>query len=613
MCGIVGLVRRGGVSPEQLESLTARLAHRGPDGQAIKLLSGDRVGLGHRRLAILDLTTAGAQPMSDETGAIWITYNGEIFNFAELRDQLRSLGHSFRSGTDTEVILELYRREGLRMLARLRGMYAFVLHDSRSGETFYARDPVGIKPLYLRELDDGVALASEPCVLRGLGPTTLDTRSLLRALMFLYPPGAHFGLNELRRVAPGEVGRIDPDGKITLLPFGRILPDLCGPGSLTRSPDAATLVEDLRWAVREHLTADVPVGLAFSGGLDSSVLARLVSEEATRPVRLYSFVSTRSHSADRLDDREVTLEAARRLDFEVTEVELTDPLLRVVDRMVDAIDEPVADPAAIAFLLIAQKARSEGRYVMLSGHGADELLAGYRRHLVAAAFLERPRTARVIATVAGAFGRDLNRLGKIFRERRDYWPTLLQCLLCPSDFHDVLTAELAATPLDELLEPLTAIATQSAGASGLRRAMHLDFHSYLPDQNLNHLDKVSMAFGVEGRVPYLTPPVISTCAYYSEGALISAFRGKAPLREAALRLGVVGAAGKPKRGFGIPLTQLVSDGWREIRECLTDPGAPSRELWSPSLLRRIRESARPIADPRLVLTMLVLDKWMARN
>jgi asparagine synthase (glutamine-hydrolysing) len=206
VCGVVGLVRRGGVSPAQLEALTARLAHRGPDGQATTLLSGGRVGLGHRRLAILDLTTAGAQPMSDQTGAIWITYNGEIFNFAELRDQLRAQGHSFRSETDTEVILELYRREGLRMLARLRGMYAFVLHDARSGETFYARDPVGIKPLYMRELDDGVALASEPCVLRGLGSTSLDTRSLLRAVMFLYPPGAHFGVNEMRRVAPGEVG-----------------------------------------------------------------------------------------------------------------------------------------------------------------------------------------------------------------------------------------------------------------------------------------------------------------------------------------------------------------------------------------------------------------------
>jgi asparagine synthase (glutamine-hydrolysing) len=613
MCGIVGLVKRGGVSPRQLDSLTARLAHRGPDGQSTVVLTNGRVGLGHRRLAILDLTDAGAQPMSDQTGAIWITYNGEIFNFGELRDQLRTQGYSFRSETDTEVLLELYRREGLRMLARLRGMYAFVLHDSRSGETFYARDPVGIKPLYVRELDDGVALASEPCVLRALGPTSVDMRALHRALMFLYPPGVHFGWNEVRRIAPGEVGRIDSTGKVTLLPFGRILPDLCGPGSLTRSPGAEALIDDLRCAVREHLAADVPVGLAFSGGLDSSVLARLVSEQTTRPVRLYSFVSRRSHSADRLDDREVTLEAARRLHFEIAEVELVDPLLQILGRMVDVIGEPVADPAAIAFLLIAQRARSEGRYVLLSGHGADELLAGYRRHLVAASLLDRPRSARMIAAVARIFGGDFARLGKIFRERQDYWPILLQCVLCPSDFGHVLNEELAATPLEELLEPLVTIAANSAGTSGLRRAMHLDFHSYLPDQNLNHLDKVSMAYGVEGRVPYLTPPVISTCAYYPEDALITAFRGKAPLREAAVRLGVVGAAEKPKRGFGIPLTQLVHDEWNDIRECLTDPRAPSREFWNPGLLGRIRQSARPIVDPRLVLTMLVLDKWMARN
>ena len=611
MCGIVGLIRRKGIALSQLEALTTQLAHRGPDDHGTLLLNEGRVGLGHRRLAILDLSPAGAQPMCDQTGTVWITYNGEIFNFRELRDQLRAKGHTFRTETDTEVLLTLYRREGLQMLARLRGMYAFVLHDTRSGETFYARDPVGIKPLYIRELDDGVALASEPGVLRALGPSSLDTLSVLRVLMFLYPPGARFGLREIRRVAPGEVGRIDADGKITLLPFGRILPDLRGPGSLTLSPNSAALVDDLRSSVREHLTADVPVGLAFSGGLDSSVLARLVSEQTTRPVRLYSFVSQMTHSADRLDDRDVTLEAARRLGLEVREVELSGSLLGILDRMVDAIGEPVADPAAIAFLRIAEQARAEGRYVMLSGHGADELLAGYRRHLVAAALLDHPWLAKMTATIAAVWGKDLRRISNIFSERQEYWPTLLQCVLCPSDLRSVLADELAATPLDALLEPLVAITANSVGASGLRRAMHLDFHSYLPDQNLNHLDKVSMAFGVEGRVPYLTPPVISTCANYTKDALITAWRGKSPLRKVALELGVMGPVQKPKRGFGIPLTQLVSEGWNHIRERLTDVRAPSRVLWNSDLLRRVRESARPVLEPRLALTMLVLDKWMA--
>jgi len=178
VCGIVGLIRRKAIAPSQLDALTTQLAHRGPDDHGTMLLNESRVGLGHRRLAILDLSAAGAQPMCDQTGTVWITYNGEIFNFRELRDQLRAKGHTFRTETDTEVLLTLYRREGLQMLARLRGMYAFVLHDTRSGETFYARDPVGIKPLYIRELDDGVALASEPGVLRALGPSSLDTLSV---------------------------------------------------------------------------------------------------------------------------------------------------------------------------------------------------------------------------------------------------------------------------------------------------------------------------------------------------------------------------------------------------------------------------------------------------
>ena len=610
MCGIVALVRRGGVALPLLDALTTQLAHRGPDGHGTKLLCAGRVGLGHRRLAILDLSEAGAQPMSDRTGTAWITYNGEIFNFKELRDELLVQGYTFRSETDTEVLLTLYRREGLRMLARLRGMYAFVLHDSRTGETFYARDPIGIKPLYLRELGDGIALASEPGPLRGLGPVSLDIVPLLRALMFLYPPGADFGMREIRRVAPGEVGRIDPDGKITLLPFGQIVPDLRGPGSLTRSPETKILVDDLRRSVREHLTADVPVGLAFSGGLDSSVLARLVSDQPTRPVRLYSFVSPGARRSDRVDDRDGTLESARQLGFEVSEVELKDPFLDVLDRMVRAIGEPVADPAAMAFLSIAERARAEGRYVMLSGHGADELLAGYRRHIVAAALLNRPRMARMMAMIGVTLGGDLNRLRKIFGEQPDSWPSLLQCVLCPCDLPAVLVEDLAATPLAELLEPLTAVAHASIGASGLRRAMHLDFHSYLPDQNLNHLDKVSMAFGVEGRVPYLTPPVISTCATYSDGALIEALRGKAPLRRVAAELQAGKGAAKPKRGFGVPLTQLIKESWDDIRARLVDPRTPSRMLWNPALLRRLRESPQPIVDPRLAFTMLVLDKWM---
>jgi asparagine synthase (glutamine-hydrolysing) len=610
MCGIVALVRSGGIEPSQLDTLTAQVAHRGPDGHGTTLLCAGRVGLGHRRLAILDLSEAGAQPMSDETGTAWITYNGEIFNFRELRDELLALGHTFRTGTDTEVLLTLYRREGLRMLARLRGMYAFVLHDTTTSETFYARDPVGIKPLYLRQLDDGIALASEPGPLRSLGSVSLDIVPLLRTLMFLYPPGADFGMREIRRVAPGEVGRIDPDGKITALPFGRILPDLRGPGSLTPSPPPRMLVDDLRSAVREHLTADVPIGLAFSGGLDSSVLARLVSDQATRPVRLYSFVSPAARRSDRVDDRAATLEAARRLGFEVSEVEPNERLLQILDKMVSAVGEPVADPGAMAFLGIAERARGEGRYVMLSGHGADELLAGYRRHLVAAALLDRPRLARTVAMVRVALGGDLGRLPKIFRERPDHWLSLLQCVLCPCDLPDVLADDLAATPLDELLEPHTTIAQAGLGSSGLRRAMHLDFRSYLPDQNLNHLDKVSMAFGVEGRVPYLTPPVISTSAYYSDRALIESFRGKAPLRTVAAELQTGEAASQPKRGFGVPLTRLVRASWSDIRERLTDPRAPARILWNPALLRRLRESSQPIADPRLVFTMLVLDKWM---
>jgi asparagine synthase (glutamine-hydrolysing) len=612
VCGVVAIVSRPGVDAGLVGRLTAALAHRGPDGEGIRLLDDGRVALGHRRLAILDLSPAGLQPMSDAAGEVWITYNGEIFNYVELREALHGRGHRFRSATDTEVLLALYREEGMRMLRRLRGMYAFVLHDTRTRETFYARDPVGIKPLYLRRLPDGVALASEPAVLGRLGPNTLDLLPVLRSLMYLYPAGESFGVREIRRVLPGEVGRVDPAGTITPLPFGPVLPDGRGPGADELSAGVDDLEAALRHAVREHMTSDVPVGIAFSAGLDSSLVARLAADETTKPVRLYSFFSRARTREERLDDHRAITRGAASLGLRLSVVEASPAFLADLDRVVGAVGEPVADPAAIAFLAIAERARAEGHYVLLSGHGADELLAGYRRHLVASRLLAHPGAARALALAGGSLPGDLGRLSQVFREPRRHWLALLPSVVRPCELPPLLSPDLVPASLEPLLAPITGVAARSDGAPALRRGMHLDFHTYLPDQNLNYLDKIGMAHGVEGRVPFLTPPVLSVCGALAERDLVAGARGKLALRRLGGRLLPPEIVGRPKRAFGIPLRQCLHREWDAIRSRLTSPSAPSRFLWNPALLATLGRSAKPPLPPLRLYTMLVIDGWLGQ-
>jgi len=619
MCGIVAVLSRSPVDRDLFADMTRSLAHRGPDGEGMMFLAGGRVALGHRRLAILDLSDAGLQPMCDSGERIWITFNGEIFNYGALRAELEAQGYRFRSTTDTEVLIALYEREGMRMLRRLRGMYAFVLHDVRTGETFYARDPIGIKPLYVRGFSGGIAFASEPAVLRQLGPVTPDLLPLIRSLMFLYPPGTEFGVREIRRVPPGEAGRIAPDGTLSVIPEGRFLPDGRGPTPYTPSPDAATVAATLRASVREHLTSDVPVGIMFSGGLDSSVVAVLAAEETSRPVRLFSLFSDRRRRGERLDEPANVRAAADRLGLPLSPVEPPAGILAELDRVVRAIGEPVADPAAVAARAIAEQARREGHYVLLSGHGADEIYGGYRRHLVARHILSHSWLPRLLAAARNLPVTTLGRLGQVFSEERRHWLPLLHSIVRPHDLARVMSTdamvELSAggrgDALGGLLAPFDTAAAGTRGAEPLRRSMDLDFRTYLVDQNLNYLDKVAMMHGVEGRFPFLTPPVLSDAACIGPGDLVRGRTGKIILREIARKLLPAELLAYPKRGFGLPLRHMMERDWHGVRDRIAAMDGRSLRLWNPGLLRRLRDGAEPPQDCRTLFTMLAIDSWLA--
>lgn len=618
MCGILAVLSDEPVDRALFAVMTRALAHRGPDGEGIKYLAGGNIAFGHRRLAILDLSPAGLQPMCDADERVWITFNGEIFNFRELRAELEAGGYPFRSTTDTEVLIALYLREGMRMLRRLRGMYAFVLHDTRTGETFYARDPIGIKPLYIRRFARGIAFASEPGPLRVLGPVTADPLPLVRSLVFLYSPGEEYGIHEIRRVLPGESGCIAPDRKHSPTTVGRFLPDGRGPTPFTPAPGHEEFATTMRTAVREHLTSDVPVGIMFSGGLDSSVIAALAAAETERPLRLFSLYSDYQQRRERLDEPAHVRKAAERLGVTLSPVEPPDSILASLDNVVRAIGEPIADPAALATRAIAEQARKEGYYVLLSGHGADELLGGYRRHLVARHILNRPWLGQLLACARNFPASTIGRLGEVFSENERHWLALLHSVVRPQQLTALLSTDALAEVfptgeadrLDGLLKPFTEAAFVTRGAPPLRRSMDLDLRTYLVDQNLNFLDKVTMMHGVEGRFPFLSPPVLSDAACFAAHQLVRGRRSKIVLREIAGRLLPAELLNYPKRGFGLPLRHLIGREWDGVRDRLSAMNGRSLRLWNPKLLQRLRDAASPPTDCRTLFSMLVIDSWI---
>ena len=446
MCGITGY--QGSFDESLLQVMTDAVAHRGPDGSGavVRHVAGALpTALGHRRLAIIDLSSAGQQPMTadpDPGGAmrtgLTLTFNGEIYNYRELRAELSAQGHRLRTATDSEVLLHLYEREGLAMLGRLNGIFAFAIHDGREagrpegverGALFIARDPLGVKPLYYAETERGFLFASEiKALLRERSVArSIDPVALHEMLAYLWTPAPRTMLKSVRKLEPGAAlivhgGRVRRSWKYYQIPCG---------GALDRRPAAhiaAELNERIATAVTRQLVADVPVGAFLSGGLDSSAVVAMM-RKARPGERIHCFCT--GSGASREDGFPSDLPYARRvarlLDVDLHEIIVDPGVIDRLEEMVVLLDEPQADPAPINALLVSERARSMGIPVLLSGTGGDDILGGYRR-LWALSFerywrwLPRPlrRAVQSVASAAaagaapGQAGSVIRRLTKMF-------------------------------------------------------------------------------------------------------------------------------------------------------------------------------------------------------
>ena len=576
MCGISGVLFRN--PSGAITVADERQRHRGPDDDGQYRDPFGRAQLHFRRLAIIDLSCAGHQPMSNEDGTVWLIFNGEIYNFAQLRAELEGRGHRFRSQTDSEVLVHLWEDEGRRMVDRLNGMFAFCIWDERTGEAFLARDHAGIKPLYLAETRDALFFASEPKTLLASGAVSpaIDPVALRQYLTFLWVPGERTMWRDVRKLPEGgwlswRAGHRETGG---WWDWDQSTQERMPPQEWATQVRGALLE-----TVGRQLIADVPLGALLSGGLDSSaIVGAMRALHPERPIRAYSAHVDADAQDGFADDLPFARQVASRLRLDMVEERLQPAIATLLPKLIWHTDEPLADPAIAASFLLCQRARQDGTIVLLSGQGADELYYGYRSHRamrLAQSFSGVPsplvRAASALAQlVAGASGisaratprRALKMLGFLGAAQRDR-------ILHLADWgsqglrSELLVGDVAGIPSEEVYGEYLSLFERSRGHTDEDRWSYVLFKTFMPALNLTYGDRTSMAVSLELRVPYLDRALVEQAGRIP--ADVKHFRGEQKwiLAEAAAEWLPAEVRTRPKTGFGAPLRQWLSTDLRD--------------------------------------------------
>jgi len=622
MCGISGIVQYDGrpVPQDLLDRMTSVLAHRGPDHQGTRILGS--VGLGCRRLAIVDRSPAGQQPMCDSGETIWIVCNGEIYNHDALRKMLEQQGFRFKSRSDTEVILYLYRLYGDDCVNYLRGMFAFAIWDTENQRLLLTRDRFGQKPLYYANQSGRFSFASEIKSLRqdeGL-PLDIDPAAIHRFLTMDYipAPGSIFrAVNKL----PAAHQLVFEKGKISLRCYWR-LDYAVPPNRLPVAELEHEIISRLGEAVKLHLMGEVPWGVYLSGGIDSNAVAALVCRHSSQNVKTFSIgFKQASH-----DESAFARTAASHLGTEHHELILSPDRPELVPKIVGHFDEPFGDSSAVPTWCLSEMA---GRHitVALAGEGGDEAFAGYdryRKHRIARALWLLPRTAR---HASGAILRRLLplslpadsplwRLADVLNGRHKSLDHLYSQWL----FHNsaqtaglLYSAEFAAAAsLDDPVEWLVDLFAHSAATDPVNAMLDVDQRSYLADDLLPKVDIASMAHSVEVRSPFLDHEFAAFAASIPGHHKLRGKTGKWILRRALEGLVEPTVLRREKRGFGLPVAAWLGGPWRELlRDTLLSQAARERGLFDHAYVKHLVEGQAMHAPQAsyLLWNLLVLELW----
>ena len=639
MCGINGLVNCG--DGETLARMAAVQAHRGPDDSGVwekRFPDGSYVGLGSRRLAIIDLSPDGHMPMCNEDRTVWITYNGEIYNFAELRRELLAKGHTFRSNTDTEVVIHLYEEEGPDCVKRLNGMFAFAICNLRSGSPtlFLARDHFGVKPFYYFQQGQRLAFASEiKALLEAPGiDAEIDHESLHQYLTFLWVPDPKTMFRGIYKLPAGHYA-IFRGGELSIQQYW----DLSFPAAEASYPRSerdltAEIRERFRRSVEAQMVSDVPIGAFLSAGLDSSSIVAMMAGATRQPVRTYTITFPPKYRVgeNALDDPEVPTRLAKRLGCENQRIVVEPDVAELLPRLTWHMDELTADPALITAYLVCREARKQAT-VLLSGVGGDELFAGYRKHLAhywAQAYRKSPGAVRrlvekgllALPGFRGSSAKGKIRLAKKMARSASLAPE--ERFIMNSTYLSAMQkAELYSANLRQELADADPAARHRARFEAVRdsdflnRMLYLDTKIFMTSLNLTYNDKMSMASSVEVRVPFLDRELAEFVAWNvpPELKLKGFFRPttKYIFRKAMQDVLPAEVLRQPKAGFAAPVDYWLAHDLREmVDDLLSESQIRSRGLLRPEVVNRYVKQHRSGAQDwsMQIWQFLTLELWM---
>lgn len=575
-----------------VERMAESLAHRGPDDSGTWISDDASVAFGFRRLAIIDVSEAGHQPMQSASRRYTIVFNGEVYNYVELRDELRRLGHEFHGESDTEVLLAAFEQWGVRAaLPRLLGMFAMAVHDQRDKETTLVRDQLGIKPLYYHQRPGFITFASQSRALRQDAgfPTGVDRAAVGEYLRSLTIPTPRSVYSAARRLPPGHCLTIrSRDLRVELQAYSTSETTFRGRSVLQLDDEA--LIEQaqsvLSDAVRRQLRSDVPLGAFLSGGIDSSLVTALAQEHCSRPLRTYSI----GFAEAEFDESAFAAEVASVLGTKHTEIQLTHAeALAIIPEMSQVFDEPFASPSAIPNYLLCRDSRRDVT-VALSGTGGDELFIGYNRYLAASVVLpglgalprpvRRGLAALLRSTNSPAvepFVKLLNRLlpGPLqvrqSGEKLDKMQRLLLRRSATDMYHELLSTSGLSSTIGAHGKSLSTAAGMVLADESIRlreRVVLADQLGYLVDDQLTKVDTVSMAVGLEVRVPLLDQTLVDFSWNLPYPAKVRRGRGKWILRELLSRYVPRELIARPKQGLSLPIASWLRQPLREWAEDL---------------------------------------------
>jgi asparagine synthase (glutamine-hydrolysing) len=615
ICGQVNITRDEPVDPEMIRRMALTIQHRGPDDDGY-FVSGP-VGLGFRRLSIIDLA-GGHQPMSDAEESVWVVFNGEIYNFKELRAELEGHGHKFRTRSDTEVIVHGYKQWGNAVFQHLNGMFGVAVWDVKKRRLLLARDAMGIKLIYYKIAEGRLSFGSEirPVLAPEKGRPPLDPAALNLFLRFRYTPAPLTIFQGVRKLAPGTMLVVE-NGKCTEERWYDFTP---APLAASLTDEAATeeLLELYRGAVRRHLLSDVPVGLLLSGGLDSGLLLALMSEQGGNWLT-YTVGYGKYFALDELKEaaESAAIFGSRHVAVTLDQAEF----VRALPKIVRSLEEPVASSSIVPMYFVCQRARQDVKVVLL-GQGPDELFGGYRRHIGVRYGDQWRKLPGGLQSLAGSVIRRLPRSETL---KRGIYSLSIQDRL--ARFQNVFSI-LPEDTVNGLFRPEFLPAGETAQlASYLRPLMPqtekldemgafnlLEIRSALPDELLMYADKLSMAHSLEGRVPYLDRTVVEYALRLPANMKIRRGTQKWLHRRVCQKLLPAVILNRKKRGFAVN----VVDGWFNsslqgpLSDLLLDEGAQMYQVLAPGPVRQLLADHRSGRQDnhKLLFSLVMFEQWL---